>query len=189
MRSAAFVVTQKPVLQQSKNVTAKCTETLLPPPSIQFSLVCSILSSSPQKDKLYPWQTTWHLTKKYILEKQFVYSININCFLYKQTVSLTNTLYPLQTNCILELTNKLHTLQTNYKKHTVSISNKLIPWQKKLYPWQTNCILHKKTASLTNTLYPWQKKLYTWQTIYILDKQYVYTRNTLFPFQRNWFLD
>ena len=33
-----IVVTQKLVLQQSKNVTAKCTETLLPPPSIQFSL-------------------------------------------------------------------------------------------------------------------------------------------------------
>ena len=33
-----IVVTQKLVLQQSKNVTAKCTETLLPPPCIQFSL-------------------------------------------------------------------------------------------------------------------------------------------------------
>ena len=32
-----IVVTQKLVLQQSKNVTAKCTETLLPPPCIQFS--------------------------------------------------------------------------------------------------------------------------------------------------------
>ena len=41
IRSAAFiiVVTLKLVLQQSKNVTAKCTETLLPPPCIQFSLV------------------------------------------------------------------------------------------------------------------------------------------------------
>ena len=40
IRSAAFVIvfTQKLVLQQSKNVTAKCTETLSPPPSIQFSL-------------------------------------------------------------------------------------------------------------------------------------------------------
>ena len=40
VRSAAFVVvvTQKLVLQQSKNVTAKCTETLSPPPPIQFSL-------------------------------------------------------------------------------------------------------------------------------------------------------
>jgi len=33
-----IVVTQKLVLQQSKNATAKCTETLSPPPSIQFSL-------------------------------------------------------------------------------------------------------------------------------------------------------
>jgi len=33
-----IVVTQKLVLQQSKNVTAKCTETVSPPPSIQFSL-------------------------------------------------------------------------------------------------------------------------------------------------------
>ena len=32
------VVTQKLVLQQSKNVTAKCTETLSPPPSIQYLL-------------------------------------------------------------------------------------------------------------------------------------------------------
>ena len=41
IRSAAFiiVVTQKIVLQQSKNVTAKCTETLSPPPCIQFSLI------------------------------------------------------------------------------------------------------------------------------------------------------
>ena len=44
IRSAAFiiVVTRKLVLQQSKNVTAKCTETLLPPPCIQFSLLRSI---------------------------------------------------------------------------------------------------------------------------------------------------
>ena len=34
-----IVVTQKLVLQQSKNVTAKCTETLSPPPSIQISLL------------------------------------------------------------------------------------------------------------------------------------------------------
>ena len=41
IRSAAFiiVVTQKLVFQQSKNVIAKCTETLLPPPCIQFSLI------------------------------------------------------------------------------------------------------------------------------------------------------
>ena len=40
IRSAAFVivVTQKLVHQQSKNVTAKCTETLSPPPSIQYLL-------------------------------------------------------------------------------------------------------------------------------------------------------
>ena len=40
IRSAAFVivVTQKLVLQQSKNVTAKCTETLSPPLSIQYLL-------------------------------------------------------------------------------------------------------------------------------------------------------
>ena len=33
-----IVVTQKLVLQQSKNVTAKCTKTLSPPPSIQYLL-------------------------------------------------------------------------------------------------------------------------------------------------------
>ena len=40
IRSAAFVivVTQKLVLQKYKYVTAKWTETLLPPPCIQFSL-------------------------------------------------------------------------------------------------------------------------------------------------------
>ena len=44
IRPAAFVivVTQKLVLQQSKNVTAKYTETLSPPPSIQFSLILAI---------------------------------------------------------------------------------------------------------------------------------------------------
>ena len=41
IRSAAYVivVTQKLALQQSYNVTAKCTETLSPPPSIQYLLV------------------------------------------------------------------------------------------------------------------------------------------------------
>ena len=41
IRSAAFVivVTQKLVLQLSKNVTAKCTENQSPTPSIQFSLM------------------------------------------------------------------------------------------------------------------------------------------------------
>jgi len=34
-----IVVTQKLVLQQYKNVRAKYTETLSPPPSIQFSLI------------------------------------------------------------------------------------------------------------------------------------------------------
>ena len=41
-----IIVTQKLVLQQSKNVTAKCTETetLSPPPSIQYLLdIYSIL--------------------------------------------------------------------------------------------------------------------------------------------------
>ena len=33
-----IVLTQKLALQQTKNVTAKCTETLFTPPSIQFSL-------------------------------------------------------------------------------------------------------------------------------------------------------
>ena len=47
IRSAAFVivVTQKLVLQQSKNVTAKCTETLSPPPSIQYLLA---LNETPE---------------------------------------------------------------------------------------------------------------------------------------------
>ena len=34
-----IVVTQNLVLQQSKNLKAKCTETLSPPPCIQFSLI------------------------------------------------------------------------------------------------------------------------------------------------------
>ena len=40
IRSAAFVivVTKKLVLPQSKNVTAKCTETLSPTPTIQYVL-------------------------------------------------------------------------------------------------------------------------------------------------------
>ena len=39
LQSIIIVVTQKLVLQQSKNFRAKSTETLSPPPSIQFSLV------------------------------------------------------------------------------------------------------------------------------------------------------
>ena len=34
-----LLLRKKLVLQQSKNITAKCTETLSPPPSIQFSLL------------------------------------------------------------------------------------------------------------------------------------------------------
>jgi len=41
-----IVVTQKLVLQQSKNVTEKCAETQSPPPSIQFSLVQIIIIMS-----------------------------------------------------------------------------------------------------------------------------------------------
>ena len=46
-----IVVTQKLVLQQSKYVTAKCTETLSPPLSIQFSLVMNISFGSRAKIK------------------------------------------------------------------------------------------------------------------------------------------
>ena len=64
IRSAAFiiVVTQKLVLQQSKNVTAKCTETLSPPPSIQFSLIFQILYNINIFIKLHyfsPWFYVW----------------------------------------------------------------------------------------------------------------------------------
>jgi len=57
IRSAAFVivVTQKLVLQQSKNVTAKCAETQSPPPSIQFSLtepkVCTVVLYSTYESR------------------------------------------------------------------------------------------------------------------------------------------
>ena len=37
-----IIVTQKLVLQQSKNVTAKCTETLSPPPLFNISLHCTM---------------------------------------------------------------------------------------------------------------------------------------------------
>ena len=74
IRSAAFVivVTQKLVLQQSKNVTAKCTETLLPPPCIQFSLSTTVCSQNINKqivniaDKTltdYSFLTRYHYTK------------------------------------------------------------------------------------------------------------------------------
>jgi len=49
-----IVVTQKLVLQQSKNVTAKCTETLSPPPAIQFSLIVNAFVS--QGSNIFP---TW----------------------------------------------------------------------------------------------------------------------------------
>ena len=39
LQSLLLLLRKKLVLQQSKNVTAKCTETQSPPPSIQFSLV------------------------------------------------------------------------------------------------------------------------------------------------------
>ena len=39
LQSLLSLLRQKLVLKQSKSVTAKCTETLLPPPCIQFSLL------------------------------------------------------------------------------------------------------------------------------------------------------
>ena len=55
IRSAAFVivVTQKLVLQQSKNVTAKCTETLSPHPSIQYLLVPTDEENTVRLTKTY----------------------------------------------------------------------------------------------------------------------------------------
>jgi len=63
IRSTAFVmvVAQKLVLQQSKKVTAKCTEILSPPPSIQFSLITTMLYSGYNKKEystlnpVYSW--------------------------------------------------------------------------------------------------------------------------------------
>ena len=76
IRSAAFiiVVTPKLVLQQSKNGTAKCTETLLPPPSIQFSLsIC-----------MYTVQTK----VQYICVHCTDYSIVYVCTLYRLKYSI-----------------------------------------------------------------------------------------------------
>ena len=40
-----IIVTQNLVLQQSKNVTTKCTETLSPRPSIQYLLGAGVYAS------------------------------------------------------------------------------------------------------------------------------------------------
>ena len=54
-----IVVTQKLVLQQSKNATAKCTETLSPPPSIQY-LLSSYKKSLPMSGYAYGLITESH---------------------------------------------------------------------------------------------------------------------------------
>ena len=71
IRSAAFiiVVTQKLVLQQSKNVTAKCTETLSPPPSIQYLL-----------DTVYIIHVTLNTVR--IIHVHAVHIINVHCIVY-----------------------------------------------------------------------------------------------------------
>ena len=83
IRSAAsvIVVTQKLVLQQSKNVTAKCRETLSPPLSIQYLLgffqrcthlvYCSVLSlggkvyrrrmSQPDMGSIFHIKKQWNI--------------------------------------------------------------------------------------------------------------------------------
>ena len=71
IRSAAFiiVVTQKLVLQQSKNVTAKCTETLSPPPSIQYLL-----------DTVYIIHVTLNTVR--IIHVHTAHIINVHCIVY-----------------------------------------------------------------------------------------------------------
>ena len=57
-----IVVTQKLVFQQSKNVTAKCTETLSPPTSIQFSLLLQFVAISDFSFVPDPVQSLLNLT-------------------------------------------------------------------------------------------------------------------------------
>ena len=75
-----IVVTQKLVLQRSKNVTAKCTENLSPPPCILYSLVIVYLYSITnfcetcliRIKKIYPLDTT----KYTVHSTQYTYRIN-----------------------------------------------------------------------------------------------------------------
>ena len=57
-----IVVTQKLVFQQSKNVRAKCTETLSPPTSIQFSLLLQFVAISDFSFVPDPVQSLLNLT-------------------------------------------------------------------------------------------------------------------------------
>ena len=73
----AIVVTQKLVLQQSKYFTAKCTETLSPTPSIQFSLmyanpllIVQAMYSTSNGQTVYYSTGGWFL-KIFILENLF----------------------------------------------------------------------------------------------------------------------
>ena len=64
-----IVVTQKLVLQQSKNVTAKCTETLSPPPCIQFSLCDLMICDKTFFSKHFSIFSDKILLKTYILHE------------------------------------------------------------------------------------------------------------------------
>ena len=88
----------KLILLQSKNVTAKCTETLSPPPSIQFSLSNMII---------HVLQTVLHLNKKNIC-LMYNYRVHNNLFwifliqmecarlrsMYNQMVGRISPLFP-----------------------------------------------------------------------------------------------
>ena len=76
IRAAAFiiVVTQKLVLKQPKNVTAKCTETLLPPPCIEFSLYHTIYAPNVLDNQSPKFKRVW---LKETTEFHFLGGLNI----------------------------------------------------------------------------------------------------------------
>ena len=91
IRSAAFVivVTQKLVLQQSKNVTAKCTETLSLPPWVKSlnKAKCIKLCAAVFIKEIYitnPFSLFPHelkILKTYLINFELIYKID--CIFYK----------------------------------------------------------------------------------------------------------
>ena len=110
IRSAAFVivgVTQKLVLQQSKNVTAKCTEILSSPLSIRY-LLANIQTIVYYMYSVLHWVEcivhVYKSTNLYNVYLNYIYVLYV--YLYSWTVLKNTNIQTIIHNCQIQVTSK-----------------------------------------------------------------------------------
>ena len=142
-----IVVTQKLVLQQSKNVTAKCTETLSPLPSIQFSWCIIIYFYSSSCIYLYYNNQSFIYTITYIIhprgieciEKKNMIFITFNSFIAPYLKSNSTLLNYLEERVCFK-----KCIHTQFKKRKMNIGvNKT-----SFYFFYLHCIMYKVMKAL-----------------------------------------